>query len=340
MSKVCVTGASGFLGAHCVVALLRAGHSVRGTVRDLDRAEEVRAMVRRGDADCAYLELVSADLNQDDGWEAAVQGCDFVLHVASPFPAHQPRDEAELIAPARDGALRVLRAARDEGVRRVVLTSSFAAVGYGHEQVDRVFDENDWTEIGGTGVQPYIKSKALAERAAWAFMTHEGDGLELSVINPVGIFGPLLGSALSASVDLVRQLLSGVMAETPRIHFGVVDVRDIAELHLRAMLHPAARGERFIGVSGRAFSLHEVAMILRDGLGDAAAGVPTAEMPDDRVRELAETSATMAALVPQLGIVREASADKARRLLEWMPHPPEEALLASARSLLALHLQT
>ena len=340
MSNILVTGASGFVGSHCIVQLLRLGHSMRGTVRNLARAGDVHAMIRSGGADPAALELVEADLMQDAGWSTAAADQDYVLHVASPFPSQQPDDENALIVPARDGALRVLRAARDAGVKRVVLTSSFAAIGYGHGRVDRIFDEGDWTNVAGSDVQPYIKSKAVAERAAWDFMAAEGGALELSVINPVGIFGPILGTDISASVDLVRQLLTGAMPATPRIHFGVVDVRDVADLHIRAMTNPDAVGERFIAVSGKTLSLHDAAMLLRDRLGAAADRVPTGEMPDAVVRQLAEMSPGMADMVPVLGLIREATSAKAERVLGWRPRPAAEAIVASAETLIEHGLGT
>src|SRR5262245_44822718 len=193
MSKVLVTGGSGFVGSHCIAQLLAAGHEVRTTVRDLAREGVVRGMLKEGGADAGdRLTFAAADLTRDAGWAEAVAGCDFVLHVASPFPARAPRHEDELITPAREGTLRVLRAARDAGVKRVVLTSSFAAIGYGHPPRETAFDETSWTDPSA-GVSAYVKSKTLAERAAWDFIAAEGRSLELSVVNPVAVFGPVLG---------------------------------------------------------------------------------------------------------------------------------------------------
>src|SRR6478672_29127 len=185
MSTVLVTGGSGFIGSHCILQLLAAGHRVRTTVRNPKREADVRAMLRGGSAEGDRLSFVTADLEHDSGWQEAVAGCDYVLHVASPFPLNVPKDENELIVPARDGALRLLRAARDAGIKRVVLTSSFAAIGYGHEPRAIPFDETMWTNPDGDDVPPYAKSKVLAERAAWDFVAREGGGVELSVINPV-----------------------------------------------------------------------------------------------------------------------------------------------------------
>ena len=218
MARVLVTGGTGFVGAHCLIQLLAAGHETRTTVRDLKREGEARAMLRQGGAGDVgeRLTFVRADLSADAGWAEAVRGCDTVLHVASPFPVTVPKDENELIVPARDGALRVLKAARDAGVQRVVLTSSFVAVGYGAPK-DRtaVFTEDDWTNLNDPSVQPYGKSKTIAERAAWDFIAREGGQLELAVVNPTLIFGPVLGSDVSASIVLVKRLLDGSLPGCP-----------------------------------------------------------------------------------------------------------------------------
>lgn len=340
MSKVLVTGGSGFLGCHTILQLLRAGHTVRTTVRDPRREPDVRAMLKTGglDADDDRLSFAIADLSQDDGWMQAVRDCEYVLHVASPFPAVAPRDEAEIVGPARDGALRVLRAARDAGCRRVVLTSSFGAIAYGHPARTEPFTEADWTRLDGSDVSAYIRSKTLAERAAWDFIADEGGALELAVINPVGIFGPALGPDYASSLGLVKALLDGAMPATPRIHFGVVDVRDVADLHLRAMTHPQAAGERFIAAAGPALSLHDVARILRERLGPAAHKVPRRSLPDWLARTLGHFSPAMRGMVPQLGIVRNPSADKARRMLDWSPLTAAEAIAASGASLQRLNL--
>ncbi|WBY08925.1 NAD-dependent epimerase/dehydratase family protein [Sphingomonas sp. 7/4-4] len=216
MSKVLVTGGSGFVGSHVILQLLAAGHEVRTTVRSLSREAEVRATLAAAGADAGdRLSFFAADLEKDDGWAEAVAGCDYVHHVASPFPPAQPRDEQELIRPAREGTLRVLRAARDAGVKQIVVTSSFAAVGYGHGQRDTPYTEADWTDPDGPAVQPYMKSKTLAERAAWDFIAREGNGMELAVVNPVGIFGPALNGDLSTSIFLVKTMIEGKMPGTP-----------------------------------------------------------------------------------------------------------------------------
>jgi dihydroflavonol-4-reductase len=339
MSRVLVTGGSGFLGSWCIVQLRAAGHDVATTVRDLTRQAEVRAMVVAGGADeDRQIAFFKADLMADEGWAAAVENCDYVLHVASPFGGAAPASEGQLISAAREGSLRVLRAARDAGVRRVVLTSSFAAVGYGHPGRAAPFTERDWTDVSQPDVAPYIKSKALAERAAWDFMAAEGGAMELAVINPVGIFGPVLGPDFSSSIDIIRKLLDGSTPAVPRIYFGLVDVRDVADLHLRAMTQASAAGERFIAVAGEPLSMLDVAKVLRNGLGDAAAKVPSRQLPDVVVRALALTSAQMRQLAPQLGKRRASSNAKARDVLGWRPRPNEEVILATAKSLIERRL--
>ncbi|HEY4453963.1 MAG TPA: aldehyde reductase [Pseudonocardiaceae bacterium] len=333
-NTVLVTGGTGFLGAYCILRLLQAGYPVRTTVRDLRRSADVREMLRNGGAsDDAAVEFVQADLTRDEGWPAAVAGCTHVLHVASPFPARAPRDENELIIPARDGTLRVLRAARDAGVRRVVLTSSFAAIGYGHARVDHVFTELDWTDPDRPGVGAYQRSKTLAERAAWDFVQGEGDGLELAVVNPVGIVGPLLGNP-TTSILLIQSLLNSELPALPRLSYGLVDVRDVADLHLRAMIDPAARGERFLATAGDSLWASEIARILRDGLGDAGKRVPTRALPNVVVRALALVNSSVRPMVHDLGVFKPLSNDKPRRVLGWQPRSAEDALIATGESLL------
>ena len=330
-ATVLVTGGSGFLGMHTIIQLLERGYDVRTTVRSLAREPDVRAAlagVEGGDR----LSFFAADLLADDGWAAAVDGATYVLHVASPFPAGDPDHEDDLIVPARSGTLRVLRAARDAGVRRVVVTSSFAAIGYGRpEPGDHVFTEADWTDPSAD-IGAYIKSKAIAERAAWDF---DRGAMELAVVNPVGIFGPVLGPDRSASIGMVSGLLDGTMAAgMPRLAFSVVDVRDAADLHLRAMTDPAAAGERFIAAAGDGVWLSDIARVLREHLGDAAAQVPTTEIPDAVLRAAAASDPSLERIAREVGRLRHLSAAKARRVLGWQPRSTEQAVLATAESLL------
>jgi dihydroflavonol-4-reductase len=338
MPKVLVTGGSGFIASQTIVQLLSAGHEVRTTVRNLAREGEVRALIKEGGADPGgRLAFAAADLENDDGWDAAVAGVDYVQHIASPFPAGVPKDENDLIRPAREGAMRVLRAAKKAGVRRVVLTSSFAAVGYGHKERAAPFDETSWTDPDGEGATPYVKSKTLAERAAWDFVAKEG-GPELSVVNPVGVFGPVLGPDYSTSILLVQRLMDGAMPGLPRMMFGVVDVRDVADLHLRAMTNPAAKGERFLAVSGDFMSISEIADVLKARLGDAARRVPSKELPNWLLKIASFSDPAVKQIIPELGKTRNATSEKARRLLGWAPQSREDAIVATAESLMRLGL--
>jgi nucleoside-diphosphate-sugar epimerase len=296
-------------------------------------------MLRNGGAEPGeQLSFVAADLMSDAGWPAAVSGCEYVLHIASPFPSQVPKDENELIVPARDGALRVLRASRNAGVKRVVLTSSFAAIGYGHQQRDTPFTEKDWTEPSGADVMPYTKSKTLAERAAWDFVEREGAGLELAVVNPVGVFGPVLGADYATSIMLVQKMLDGALPGVPRMCFGVVDVRDVADLHLRAMTNPVAKGERFLAVAGDFMWLTEIARALKEQMGERAKRVTTRQLPDWLVRLARFKDPAVKQIIPELGKWKNATSEKAQRVLGWTPRSREESLVATGESLVRLGL--
>jgi nucleoside-diphosphate-sugar epimerase len=243
------------------------------------------------------------------------------------------------IAPARDGALRLLRAARDAGVKRVVMTSSFAAIGYGAPKGrTAAFTEEDWTDLKDPTLQPYQKSKTIAERAAWNFIAREGGGLELAVVNPVGVFGPVLGPDYSTSIVLVKRLMDGSLPGCPDLWFGCVDVRDVADLHLKAMTDPAARGERFLATGGDFASVRQIAQMLKDGLGEPARKVPTRPLPNWLMRVVALYDAQVKGVAPELGKRKNASNEKAHRLLGWAPRSPREAVVATGRSLLELGL--
>src|SRR5215469_531082 len=333
MSNVLVTGGSGFVASHVILQLLGARHQVRTTVRSLNREASVRAILRHGGADPGkQLSFFPADLARDPGWAEAVAGCDYVIHVASPMPPVAPKSEDEVIIPARDGVLRVLGAARDAKVKRVVLTSSCGAIYYGHPPQTAPFDETSWTNLDGE-MSAYVRSKAIAERAAWDFTMARDEAFELSVVNPSGIFGPVLGHDYSPSLDLIVRLMNGALG-CPELYFGVVDVRDVADLHLRAMTHPAAKGERFIAVSGEVMSMMDIAKVLKARLGDAARKVPTRELPNWIVRLVAKFDPGMRQLLPLLGNIRNATSAKALRMLGWKPRPREDAIVATAESLL------
>ncbi|HWY49622.1 MAG TPA: aldehyde reductase [Bryobacteraceae bacterium] len=339
MSTILVTGGSGFIGSHSILQLLAADHRVRTTVRSLKRERDVRAMLKQGGADAGdRLSFIAADLENDAGWPEAVAGCEYVLHVASPFPQTVPKHEDELIVPAREGALRVLRVSRDAGVKRVVLTSSFAAIGYGHGPQAKPFDETSWTDPSGDDVLPYVKSKTLAERAAWDFIAQEGGGLELSVVNPVAVFGPVLGPDYSTSILLVQRMMNGALPGCPQLYFGAVDVRDVADLHIRAVTHPAAKGERFLAVAGDFMSMLDIAKVLKDRMGAAAKRVPTRQLPNWLVRVASLRDPAVKQILPELGKRKNATNEKARRMLGWTPRSKEESIVATAESLVRLGL--
>ncbi|MFD8306967.1 NAD-dependent epimerase/dehydratase family protein [Streptomyces sp. NPDC059690] len=329
--RVLVTGGTGFVGSHSVARLIAGGYRARVTVREPGQQVQVLAALRQAEVDPAgRLEFAVADLGADRGWAEAMDGVDHVLHHASPFPLTPPETEDEVVVPARDGALRVITAARAAGVPRVVMTSSYAAVGY-TVKADDHYDETDWTDPHTPGLPAYHKSKVLAERAAWDHVRAHGD-IELTVVNPTGIFGPQLGSRPSGSVGLVRNMLTGRMPVVPVMYFGVVDVRDVVDLHLRAMLHPKAAGERFIAVGGPAVSLFGMARILRERFPAAARLLPSAEMTIEQVREAAKTEPALrdaAALRGRIPVIRN---DKARSVLGWEPRDVVETIVATADS--------
>lgn len=332
--SVLVTGGTGFLGGWCTAELLRHGHEVRTTVRGLEREPAVRATISAAGVDAgSRLSVVAADLMSDAGWAEAVDGCRYVLHVASPFPPEQPKDPQELIVPARDGAIRVLRAALGGGVERVVLTSSVAAIrGSRASSPTSPYSEADWTDGNDPSLTPYVRSKALAERAAWDLVQDAGATERLATVTPGAIIGPTLNQDHSYSLQAIQRLLTGMPA-APRIGFTFVDVRDVADLHIRAMTDPAAGGERFIGTD-RWLWTAEVATILREHLGDAANKVPTRVAPDCLVRLMARFDGSIRSIVGDLGKRSWISSDKARTALGWTTRPVESSIEDTARSLL------
>jgi len=313
MSPVLVTGGNGYLGTQLIAALLRDGHQVRATVRCPERAADLRAAVRRGNADDSALEFVTAELTSDEGWAEAVAGCEEVHHVASPMIVSD--DPGEVIVPARDGTLRVLRAARDAGVRRVVLTSSFAAVGYSPKP-GAEYTEDDWTDPGTPGLAAYPRSKAIAERTAWDFIEREGGGTELVAVNPTFILGPTLTAHARSSLALTKAMLDGMMPVVRRQRFGVADVRDVADLHIRAMAAPSAAGRRYVALAdGPTISFLQMAQILRARLGPLAERVPTEEAPGPEPPRL---------------IIHN---DRAKQELGWRPRPADTTIVETAMSL-------
>ncbi|WP_164157357.1 SDR family oxidoreductase [Sandarakinorhabdus rubra] len=326
--KVLVTGASGYIAGFVIKALVREGWPVRGTIRSLARADEVRATLGLPD-----LELVACDLMRDDGWAEAMDGISHVQHIASPIPAGEPKDPDELIVPAREGALRALRFAHAAGVKRVVMTSSMAAIAYGHGEARAPLTESDWSNLQSLEAYAYIKSKTLAERAARDWMAANGAPMEYVSINPAAVLGPVLGPDFSTSLEVVKKLMDGALPGLPNLGFGVVDVRDVADLHVLAMITPGLDGERFIA-QGRFMWMREVAQVLKDGLGSQARRVPTRGLPDWLMKLLANFDPTVKMVVPELGRRREASAAHALDRLGWRTRDERETILDCARSLI------
>lgn len=280
------------------------------------------------------LEFIEADLTSDTHWPQAVKDCIFVLHIASPIGLSIPKTEDEMIRPAVDGALRVLKAARDANVKRVVMTSNFGAVGYSHKDPSRLITEESWTDPNQKGLSAYNRSKVLAEKAAWDFVKKEGHNLELAVVNPVAIFGPSLGPDLSSGFELLKNLLDGSMKAIPRLDLAIVDVRDVADLHLRAMTNPAANGQRFLALAGGTLSLPQIASLVRKTRPGVASRISVRILPDWLVRLAALYDPRAKAIAPLLGVNRNASNEKAKKILGWQPRSNEDAIFATVDSLI------
>lgn len=336
-TNVLVTGGSGFLGAYCIIALLKEGYLVRTSIRSLSKASKVTESLKNAgltDVDLNRLSIVEADLNKDQGWDKAVEGCTYALHVASPIPVTIPKDDNELIVPAREGTLRVLRAAKRAGVKRVVLTSSFNAVGYGHPDQAKPFTEESWSnEKSKLGAYP--QSKVAAERGAWDFVKKgDGKGLELTAINPVAMFGPVLGTEMPSSIHIIQRYMTGEMPASLNLYMGVVDVRDVAVLHLLAMTSPAAKGERFIAVSPGGGWMQEIPLILKDKLPEVSQKVSIKVLPNFVTRLLGMFDKQVATFVPELGRRKASSNEKAVNILGWTPRSREDTIVDTAEALI------
>ena len=336
--SVLVTGGSGYVGGWIIVALLQRGYRVRTTLRHLAREGAMRAAVASQIDPADRLSRFAADLSSEQGWASAVRGCDFVVHVASPMGQGMPRG-TDLVSPAREGTLRVLRAAAGARVRRVVITSSTVAaqpaVAAGGEPVQT--DEAGWTDPAEKGLSEYARSKTLAERAAWEFTEGSSGGMALATVLPGMILGPVLAKSVSGSVEVVSRMLQGKVPALPRIGFSTLDVRDLADLHIRAMEAPPAAGQRFVAVSSFLW-LADIARLLREHLGARAAKVPTRALPDFVLRLSAWFSAEAAFMAPMLGRRREFHSSKAETLLGWRPRPASQAVLDCAESLIRQNL--
>ena len=331
-NRVLVSGGSGYIAGFLIRQLVTEGWNVHTTVRSLAKEAGVRKLLA---VDDSRLKFYAADLNADAGWTEATAGCSHVVHVASPLPMGVPKHADELIVPARDGALRALRAAKAAGVRRFVMTSSVAAIAYGRGPGVHHFTEADWTALDRPGLTPYIQSKTVAERAARDWIAAEGGAIEFCTINPSVVLGPVWSGDHSASLMLVKKLLDGSIGACPDIGFGVVDVRDVADLHVRALVAPAMAGERFIA-SGPFMKLWDVAQVLRARLGPQAHKVTQRKLPDWLVRAAAVFNPLARAVMGELGSVRNQSAAHAQAVLGWQTRPAEESIEDAARSLIAL----
>lgn len=339
-SQVLVTGASGFIAQQTILDLLEQGYRVRGTLRSLDKAEFLRDSLRRHTPMADMLECVEANLDADKGWTEAAQGCDYVLHIASPVPITPPKNAEDVIRPAREGTLRVLKAAHAAGVKRVVMTSSVAAITYGWttEKPD-VFTEEHWSNPDAlNGNTTYARSKTLAERAAWDFVNSpEGAGLELAAINPAMVLGPALSPDVSPSLQLITQLMGKKLPALPRLAFAIIDVRDVAAAHIRAMTTPQAAGKRFI-LADKTIWAHELADILRQAFPDRAKSIPTRYIPDLVVRLMALFNPTLKQVTQNLGECRRFSHEQLETLLGITPISAEDAAISSAKSMIELGL--
>lgn len=330
---VLVSGGNGFIGGWCIVELLRRGYVVRTTVRSLAKEAAARAAIAAQVDPGDRLSFFAAELTSPNGWDEAAAGCDYVLHVASPLGTGAVKDPDELVIPAREGALNALRAAAKAGVKRVVLTSSVAAaVG---KDPDGITDETQWTDLSEPKVHPYRHSKTLAEQAAWDFIAAEGKGMELATVLPSMVIGPVMTAENLGSVQLVSRLLTGKVPGTPRVGFTIVDIRDVVDLHLRAMTMPEAAGERFLATNEFLW-MAEIAAILRRRLGSRAPKVPTRSLPDFVLRLMALFDPALRYVTPNLGRASSYRSTKAQTMLGWQPRPAEESIVDCAESLLAL----
>lgn len=329
---VLVTGGSGFIGGWCIVELLRRGYVVRTTIRSLAKEPAVRAAIADAVDPGDRLSFHAAELTSDAGWDEAVAGCDYVLHVASPLGTQQPRVQDDLIIPARDGALRALRAAAKAGVKRVVMTSSVSASSPDDRGPDGESDESVWTSRAEGIGRAYDQSKMLAERAAWDF-AGANPGTELVTILPSLVIGPVLTPDNLGSVQVVSRLMAGKVPGIPRLGFTLVDVRDVADAHIRAMLHPEAAGERFI-IAHEFRWMGEIAATLKARLGARAAKVPTRKLPDFVLRLIALFDPGLRLVVPGLGRRHSFTSAKAQRVLGWVPRPVEDSIADCGASLI------
>lgn len=331
---VLVTGGTGYIAGELIRQLLARGWTVRTTVRDKAKSEAgLRA--RLGNPGEERFSVHQAELLSDDGWAEAVAGCTHVAHVASPLFAYAPKHEDDLIVPAREGTLRALRFANEAGVQRFVQTSSLAAVGYGRSEKHYRVDESDWTDINHPDAYPYVKSKTIAERAARDWIDATGTAMEFVSVNPSLVLGPVDSADFSASVSVIKRMLSGQIPMAPDIGFSVVDTRDVADLHVRCLEEPGLAGERFLA-AGKFMKFLEVANVLRDNLtADQARKVPTRQMPGWMVSIFSLFNPGVRSIKSEIGKTRDVDASHARERLGWETRPAEDSIVDCAKSLIA-----
>ena len=330
MEKVLVTGASGYIALHCIAELLKDGFAVKGSLRNMDRQEEVKKAFQK-EISSDKLEFCKLDLSSDEGWNDAMWDCDYVMHVASPFPLAEPKNENDLIEPAREGTLRALGAAKKNNIKKIIVTSSQAAIAYGHKDMTRTFSHNDWTDIDGPGVSPYVKSKTIAERAAWDFINSQEDKtLEMAVINPGAVLGPSLSSDIEGtSTDLIKKFLTKEIPAVPNVYFNMVDVRDVAKLHVAALKNPNANGKRFPAMSNDAIPMLEYAKILN---ANGFPNVTTKSLPDIMVKILALFNSDMKTIKTFLNKKTKLDNSQTKEVLSWEPMPMEKTIIDMGRS--------
>ncbi|HCC00626.1 MAG TPA: epimerase [Ruminococcaceae bacterium] len=336
---VVVTGGSGFIASHIIIKLLKQGFAVRATVRSLAKTDLIKRMLTNGGVqDFSALSFIETDLTRDQNWEQAMAGATYAIHPASPTPTLNFKKEEEMIRPAIDGVLRVLKAARDHQLKRVVLTSAYGAIFAGHKNRTTPYTEEDWSDLSAKNIHPYQKSKTLSEKAAWKFIQEEGNGLELATVNPVSVMGPVLSSDYSHSNIQIQNLLEGKVPAAPKVDSGYVDVRDVADLHLLAMTSPQAAGQRFLATTGETLSMLEVANILREAFPAYADKLPTKELPNAVIKAIALTNPMMKMVALLVGTYAQTSNAKAVRMLGWHPIPAKDAIIATAQSMIDLGL--
>jgi len=334
---VVVTGGSGFIAVNIIAKLLKEGFDVRTTVRSFKKIDLIKEMLKNaGITDYTNLSFAEADLTSDENWDDVMEGAKYVVHPASPTPTLNFKDEDEMIRPAVDGVLRVLKAARDNNVKRVVLTSAYGAVFAGHKNRTTPYTEKDWSDLSAKHIHPYQKSKTMSEQAAWNFIKTEGEGLELATVNPVGVMGPVLSDDYSHSNIQIKDLLNGTTKVLPHVDSGYVDVRDVADLHYLAMISPQANGERFLATTGETLSMLDVANILRENFPAYAENIPSRVVPNFVIKAAALTNPMLRMVATLLGTYAETSNEKAQTMLDWHPRPAKEAIMATAQSMIDL----